>query len=443
YLTTIAGTDVITAVAPVLMSAYATGQVFHFIAVATNTTAVTVNINAIGAKSVKKTDGSALIAGDIINGATIQIVYDGTNFQFLNKTTTSGDVVGPASATDNAVARFDATTGKLIQNSVVTIADTTGNMFGLGIVGTAATGALTMPSGTTAERPATPATGMIRYNTDLGVTEYYNGTAWYSVTATTPTPTVEYLVVAGGGGGGGVNGGGAGAGGFLTATGFAVAAGSAITVTVGAGGTGSSAGNTAAGGNGSSSVFSTITAAGGGGGASQSGAGNNGGSGGGCGGAGLPIGSGTVGQGNAGGTGFTGSSATQVGGGGGGASAVGSNAASTVAGNGGAGTASSISGSSVTYAGGGGGGSGGSSTSGSGGAGGGGNGGVAGTANTGGGAGTQKNGSGVQVNGGSGIVIIRYADTYPAAASTTGSPTVTVAGGYRVYKWTGSGTITF
>jgi hypothetical protein len=45
--------------------------------------------------------------------------------------------------------------------------------------------------------------------------------------------------------------------------------------------------------------------------------------------------------------------------------------------------------------------------------------------------------------GGSGIVIIRYADTYDAAASTTGSPTITVAGGYRVYKWTGSGSITF
>ena len=37
-----------------------------------------------------------------------------------------GDVVGPASATDNAAARFDSTTGKLIQNSALIIADTTG-----------------------------------------------------------------------------------------------------------------------------------------------------------------------------------------------------------------------------------------------------------------------------------------------------------------------------
>ena len=42
----------------------------------------------------------------------------------------TGDVVGPASATDNAVARFDTTTGKLLQNSAVTIADTTGDITG-------------------------------------------------------------------------------------------------------------------------------------------------------------------------------------------------------------------------------------------------------------------------------------------------------------------------
>jgi hypothetical protein len=35
----------------------------------------------------------------------------------------AGDVVGPASATDNALARFDTTTGKLIQNSVGILSD--------------------------------------------------------------------------------------------------------------------------------------------------------------------------------------------------------------------------------------------------------------------------------------------------------------------------------
>lgn len=35
----------------------------------------------------------------------------------------SGDVVGPGGATDNAIARYDAATGKVIQNSLVTITD--------------------------------------------------------------------------------------------------------------------------------------------------------------------------------------------------------------------------------------------------------------------------------------------------------------------------------
>jgi len=43
----------------------------------------------------------------------------------------TGDVVGPASSTDNAIARYDSTTGKLIQNSVV-IVDDSGNTTGIG-----------------------------------------------------------------------------------------------------------------------------------------------------------------------------------------------------------------------------------------------------------------------------------------------------------------------
>jgi hypothetical protein len=38
-------------------------------------------------------------------------------------TLTAGDVNGPASSTDNAIARFDSTTGKLLQNSSATITD--------------------------------------------------------------------------------------------------------------------------------------------------------------------------------------------------------------------------------------------------------------------------------------------------------------------------------
>jgi biotin carboxylase len=52
-------------------------------------------------------------------------------------------------------------------------------------------------------------------------------------------------------------------------------------------------------------------------------------------------------------------------------------------------------------------------------------------------------GSAASGAGGSGVVIIRYADTFDEAASTTGSPTITTSGGYRVYRFTASGSITF
>lgn len=55
----------------------------------------------------------------------------------------TGDVVGPASSTDNALARFDGTTGKLLQNSNVTL-DDTGNM-ALAAAGSLQTDTILMP----------------------------------------------------------------------------------------------------------------------------------------------------------------------------------------------------------------------------------------------------------------------------------------------------------
>ena len=384
--------------------------------------------------------GTVTSSGNLTLGGTLGGIG---NSQLTNSAVTIGSTSVSLGATATTLAGLTSVTSTTVVAS--------------GVVGSSATGALTIPSGTTAERPGSPATGMTRYNSTLNVIEYYNGTAWYSVTATTPTApsTVEYLVVAGGGGGGYNQGGGGGAGGFRTATGLSVSTGSAITVTVGAGGAGAIYSPAAAGASGSNSVFGTITSNGGGaggrnsvpyagssGGSGGGGAGNNGA---GAGGAGNTP-STSPSQGNNGGIGTL-TGPAYAGAGGGGASATGANATGSSGGNGGAGTASSISGSSVTYAGGGGGGS--YTTVGAGGAGGGGAGGsgagvnigVAGTANTGGGGGGGAFDNGGA--GGSGIVIIRYPDTNLAAASTTGSPTITVAGGYRVYAWTGSGSITF
>lgn len=71
---------------------------------------------------------------------------------------------------------------------------------------------------------------------------------------------------------------------------------------------------------------------------------------------------------------------------------------------------------------------------------------IDGIANTGGGGGGGGAGGYGPIPGGAGaagIVIVTYPDSYPAAGSTTGSPTITVTNGFRYYAFISSGSITF
>jgi hypothetical protein len=81
YVSTVGGTaDVITLTPTPVITAYAAGQTFRFIASGANTTNVTVAINGLTAKAITKNGTTALVAGDIPSGMMVGITYDGTQF---------------------------------------------------------------------------------------------------------------------------------------------------------------------------------------------------------------------------------------------------------------------------------------------------------------------------------------------------------------------------
>jgi hypothetical protein len=368
------------------------------------------------------------------------------------------------SQTDNS-GKFLTTDGTDASWATINVSPTPANVSDQA---NASTGYFDLPAGTTAQRPGSPASGMVRFNTDDGNPEWYDpvGSQWLKFSQDA-SYSVEYLVVAGGGGGGAdYRGGGGGAGGYRSSVSeepsgggngaespVVVALGSTFSVIVGSGGPGQTQ---ATGTNGNPSQFGDVASTGGGaggGGWNNMSPGNSGGSGGG-GMGGTPTGGGggpaTSGQGFAGGLGAA--EPVQCGGGGGGASQAGfAGGTAGTAGDGGAGVSSSITGSPVPRAGGGGGGnyvSGNVTVGGAGGGGAGGSGenpyqnGVAGSPFTGGGGGgasggASSNPASLGGNGGSGVVIIRYLGSQRGTGGT-----VTFASGYTIHTFTSSGSYT-
>lgn len=84
-LASVSGTDTITASTSPAITVYTAGQAFDFIAAGANTTgAVTLNLNGLGAKNVTKFGASPINPGDIQNGQSVRVRYDGTQFQMIS-----------------------------------------------------------------------------------------------------------------------------------------------------------------------------------------------------------------------------------------------------------------------------------------------------------------------------------------------------------------------
>ena len=91
-------------------TSYAFGIGFSFVAEAVNTGAVTVNVSGLGAKDLTKAGNVALLPGEIRVGAIVQIMYDGTRFQWVARDALwleNAGALGDEGVTDDSAAIAD------------------------------------------------------------------------------------------------------------------------------------------------------------------------------------------------------------------------------------------------------------------------------------------------------------------------------------------------
>jgi len=121
YVASDTGSSNAYAIAPApAVTCYVAGQVFHFKAANNSSGASTLAVSGMAAKAIQIA-GSAVSGASITTGGITSVIYDGTQFQLISadRLDGSGDVVGPGSATNNSLAKFDGTTGNLLKDGAV------------------------------------------------------------------------------------------------------------------------------------------------------------------------------------------------------------------------------------------------------------------------------------------------------------------------------------
>lgn len=106
------------------VSSTITGSISGNAATATSATSATTATNLAGGNTGYLPYQSGVGTTTFLSpGSNGQVLTLAAGVPSWANPTSAGDVTGPASSTDNAITRFDGTTGKVIQNSTITLSD--------------------------------------------------------------------------------------------------------------------------------------------------------------------------------------------------------------------------------------------------------------------------------------------------------------------------------
>ena len=127
------------------------------------------------------------------NVHALKFIGDGSELTGISTSPTLQSVTDTGNVSSNTIQFTNTTTGLVATGNVHALKFIGDGSELTGITTSGGTGAITVPSGTTAQRPATGVNGMLRYNSTTGFIEGYTAAGWSPVaqppTATSVSPT--------------------------------------------------------------------------------------------------------------------------------------------------------------------------------------------------------------------------------------------------------------
>ena len=216
-LITVTGTNTLIGTSVPPYTAYVAGMTLSFIPVATNTGAVTIDVDGLGAKNIYVGSSTAMIGGELVAGRIAQIEYDGVRFQLYQASISIADgSITTAKLADGAVttikiADSNVTTAKIADSNVTTAKIANGNVteakIGTGAVtvdkiGSAAVTAAKLDGAQTGTAPIYGARAWVNFDGTTAVIAASgnvssitdNGTGDYTINFATVMPDVNYGV---------------------------------------------------------------------------------------------------------------------------------------------------------------------------------------------------------------------------------------------------------